>query len=395
MIKVLINVPNTKNWVGGLNYFVNLAEALKSLPKSKIELILLSPGDTLPPPLNSLRQLSHPSTPRPNEHILRKILRRLRRIAKIKDPIVDILVKEGIQLFSHGYYLGNTSPIPTLAWIPDLQHKFLPHFFTATECQKRDAVYESLITNLQPILFSSHSALNDFNKFYPDHKCTTYVLQFVTKASLYPSEETMQKVLNEYNINEPFFHIPNQLWAHKNHSVVVEALKILKEKGKCPLIISTGFTEDYRDTNYFPSILKKVQDYGLNDRIRFLGLIEYESMSSLMRKSIALINPSLFEGWSTTVEEAKSLGKKILLSDIPVHREQLPERGQYFKPHEPTELAKLILGSLEVYSLSQESVYEEKAKTDLPARMMAFGLNYESIVMDIIEKSQSLKGVAN
>ncbi len=38
--------------------------------------------------------------------------------------------------------------------------------------------------------------------------------------------------------------------------------------------------------------------------------------------STALINPSQFEGWSTTVEEAKSLGVKMLLSDLEVHKEQ-------------------------------------------------------------------------
>jgi glycosyltransferase involved in cell wall biosynthesis len=41
-----------------------------------------------------------------------------------------------------------------------------------------------------------------------------------------------------------------------------------------------------------------------------------------MRASTALINPSLFEGWSTTVEEAKSTGTPMILSDLGVHREQ-------------------------------------------------------------------------
>lgn len=47
---------------------------------------------------------------------------------------------------------------------------------------------------------------------------------------------------------------------------------------------------------------------------------------TLMKHAIAIINPSLFEGGSTTVEEAKSLLKVIILSGIPVHREQNPRR---------------------------------------------------------------------
>jgi len=40
----------------------------------------------------------------------------------------------------------------------------------------------------------------------------------------------------------------------------------------------------------------------------------------LMVRSQAMILPSLYEGWSTALEEAKALGKDCLVSDIQVHR---------------------------------------------------------------------------
>lgn len=46
--------------------------------------------------------------------------------------------------------------------------------------------------------------------------------------------------------------------------------------------------------------------------------------SKPMMTTNALLNPSRFEGWSTTVEEAKAAGTPMILSDIPVHREQAP-----------------------------------------------------------------------
>jgi glycosyltransferase involved in cell wall biosynthesis len=196
----------------------------------------------------------------------------------------------------------------------------------------------------------------------------------------------MLQILSTLKIDEPFFHIPNQLWAHKNHSVVIEALKILKAKGNCPLVISTGFTEDYRNPSYFPALLKDVEAYGLTDHIRFLGLIEYEQVATLMRKSVALINPSLFEGWSTTVEEAKSLGKKILLSDIPVHKEQSPGRGEFFPTNGPEKLAELITQSMNVYDDSIEEEFYLNAEKKLTERIVSFGRTYESIVMDIIRQ---------
>ena len=58
----------------------------------------------------------------------------------------------------------------------------------------------------------------------------------------------------------------------------------------------------------------------------------------------ALLNPSRFEGWSTTVEEAKAVGTPMLLSDIAVHREQAPQ-ARFFAPDDALSLANEIEGA--------------------------------------------------
>ena len=49
------------------------------------------------------------------------------------------------------------------------------------------------------------------------------------------------------------------------------------------------------------------------------------------RHSISLINPSQFEGRHSSVEQARSLGKQTILSDINIHREQAPPRSSFFR----------------------------------------------------------------
>ncbi len=46
--------------------------------------------------------------------------------------------------------------------------------------------------------------------------------------------------------------------------------------------------------------------------------------------SVAVLNPSLFEGWSTTVEEARALQVPMVLSDLPVHKEQAEGIARFF-----------------------------------------------------------------
>ena len=49
-----------------------------------------------------------------------------------------------------------------------------------------------------------------------------------------------------------------------------------------------------------------------------------------MKYSQSVINPSKSEGLSNSVEQAKALGKKVILSNIPVHKEQLSDNFYYF-----------------------------------------------------------------
>jgi len=391
MIKVLLQVPNTKGWIGGLNYFINLCSALESEGRNMVMPVILGENVNLPHPLNKYSNLI------PEEYrivplsrfnplgILTKLLRRTKGLT-YRDAIIRTLLKNDIALFSHGFPLGPASPIPSLCWIPDFQHRHLPQFFSKTEIEGRDKHQQKYAEEAQAMLFSSYAALSDFNRFYPQSKAICSVLHFVAIPD-FSNEQNSEAVLCRYQIREPYFHLPNQLWAHKNHQVVLDALRILKDRGACPLVISTGFKEDHRDPSYPERLIARVAAAGLDERFRFLGGIAYNDVFSLMKGSLALINPSLFEGWSTTVEEGKSLGKTILLSDIPVHREQAPLRGRYFDSTDPAGLADMMRQVLDEYDPRQEDAFSKIAAMELPGRVRQFAWAYEDIVKNVLAVS--------
>jgi len=76
--------------------------------------------------------------------------------------------------------------------------------------------------------------------------------------------------------------------------------------------------------------------------VHLLGLIPKFDQVQLMRRSIGIVQPSLFEGWSTLVEDARLLGKSIILSDLPVHIEQNPPHSAFFECKSPEHLAELM-----------------------------------------------------
>lgn len=73
---------------------------------------------------------------------------------------------------------------------------------------------------------------------------------------------------------------------------------------------------------------------------------------TLMRSCAALINPSFFEGWSSTVEEARAFGVPMLLSDIELHHEQMADEAIYFNPANAKDLAVKLYRAYSTSNLS-------------------------------------------
>ncbi|GAB7081065.1 glycosyltransferase family 4 protein [Megalodesulfovibrio paquesii] len=385
MIRVAWMVPNNPGWIGGLNYFVNLGEALLQLPERRIQPVILGHTQGLPEPLAHFPTAIFPA---PRRRLLGRLWREVdERFLHRGYYYTTQLLRQDIQLFSHGAVLGRHSALPALYWLPDFQHHHLPHLFTAEDLQHRRKIERNVAAHAQGVLLSSEDARQDFLKLHPEAEAKTHVLRFVAHSPPAHTLPDAAQVLAAHGIDEPFFHVPNQLWAHKNHAVVVEALQLLAREtpgGKPPLVLSTGSAQDYRNPEFFPALQARVAEAGLADRFRFLGLLPYPEVAVLMRQAVALINPSLFEGWSTTVEEGKSLGKRLLLSNLPVHREQAPARGSYFDPHTPAELAALMRQTLATYDPAIEQRALAEAEAALPDRMRQYGQAYEEIVLRVV-----------
>jgi glycosyltransferase involved in cell wall biosynthesis len=114
------------------------------------------------------------------------------------------------------------------------------------------------------------------------------------------------------------------------------------------------------------------QDY------RLLGLIPHEHLGALMRASTALLNPSLFEGWSTTVEEARALGVPLILSDLSVHREQAGDGASYFDRSSAASLAEMLAGFCPLSS-EERNRRRREAAADAESRVSAFAEQFIAI----------------
>ena len=334
-------------WHGGLNYYRNLFKAAQATGQCEIVIFGgVSQRDDLQKHFPGhavvlLPMLDRGTAPWAMRRIVQKITRRDLLLARQ-------LRRQGVEVLSHSNPLGSGSSIPCATWIADFQHVFLPHLFSQEELSIRNAGMRFACQHADLVFVSSQASAQDLSKFWQGPELNIAVLPFALPSLDLQSVVERGELVAKYDLDDGFLYVPNQFWAHKNHGVVVEAAKILRARGiKVPQFVFSGAMEDYRDNGYSSKVVSSVAAAGLEDHFRFLKVIPYRDVLSLMFHCRALINPSLFEGWSTTVEEAKILGQSMFLSHLPVHIEQAQGRAWFFDPHEPSTLAELIATQLE------------------------------------------------
>src|SRR5207237_7630880 len=130
--------------------------------------------------------------------------------------------------------------------------------------------------------------------------------------------------------------------------------------------------------------MRQVELRGLGRNFRHLGMIPLPHVYALLRACTALINPSRFEGWSTTVEEAKSFGVPMILSDIDVHREQAADAACYFGIDDPTALADRLLRA----SQHSEATVVRNLLPNVDERVAAFASDFAHTVRRAMQFSR-------
>jgi glycosyltransferase involved in cell wall biosynthesis len=117
--------------------------------------------------------------------------------------------------------------------------------------------------------------------------------------------------------------VSNQFWIHKSHETAFMALRLVRDAGHDVHLVCTGDTSDYRWPEHFNNLKAIIEKNNLRDYVHILGLIPKGDQLAIMRGSLAVIQPTLFEGGpgGGSVYDAVSTRTPCIVSDIPVNRE--------------------------------------------------------------------------
>ncbi|KRR23768.1 glycosyl transferase [Bradyrhizobium retamae] len=372
-------------WAGGYNYQSNLFQALSKFRTGEFAPILFAGSGDDDAELAPLAAIPGVEVVRSAAFDGRAGLAAALAWGLDREAVAEFRTHRVDAIFEAARFFGWRLPYPAVAWFPDFQHRRLPQLFPAAARWRREAGFRMQIASGRTVMLSSESSHRDFRKFYPGAKNEVCVVRFATGPSPAFLTANPAEIVAQYQLPEKYFYLPNQFYTHKNHQVVVDALAILAERGFDTVVCASGSTEDRRERGYFDEVMAGVRSRGLEKRFRHLGLIPLSHVYALLRACTALINPSRSEGWSTTVEEAKSFGVPMILSDLDVHREQTNDTASYFGTDDPATLADHLVGASQD---SQVSVVR-KVVPHQEYRVAAFAADFANTIHRAMQVSPS------
>ena len=247
-------------------------------------------------------------------------------LSKIFNPVVREIknLNLDIIIFPNQDYLSFQLDTKTVSTIHDLMHIYesrFPEVSSGLRYFYRQYRYKNICKFSNIILVDSDLGKNHVIESYDVDSNIIFSLPYVPPKYIYNNQY--------YNLNLPekFLFYPAQFWEHKNHSLLLKALAMVKINHKDIKLMITG-----RENNLYKTIKALIKDLDLEKNVIFTGKIEDQHMSTYYKNARALIFPSFFGPTNIPPLEAIVCSCPMAVSDIYAMPDQLKDASIYFNP---------------------------------------------------------------
>jgi len=147
------------------------------------------------------------------------------------------------------------------------------------------------------------------------------------KPSSSGRQQELKNVLKRYHLKKPFIIYTGNLYPHKNVNFLIKAVKRFNQSHKHQLTLAIVCAR-----SVFEKRLTKARN------INYLGYVPDSDLAILYSQALALVHPSLIEGFGLTGLEAMAAGLPVLSSDATCLPEVYGDAALYFDPHDEDSL---------------------------------------------------------
>jgi glycosyltransferase involved in cell wall biosynthesis len=289
---------------GGIRRYVNgLVRGLLALGEP-IELVALGgTADGLPPGVAHIAEPTHP--PSNAGWTLVGLPRAARR------GRVDLI-------HAPAYTAPFWSPVPVVLTIHDVSYARHPEWYPYRRDWLRRAFYRRSAYSASIVLTVSTFSATEIMEAYGIPEARIAVVPLGVDGAFVPARASDLPPLPA-GVSEPFLLHVGDLHERRNLPVVVEALVAARQQFGALAALSLVLAGVDRGVG---DALSEMADHaGMSDAVVCLGVVSEERLRDLYHRGIALVYPSLYEGFGLPLLEAMASGTPVIAS----HAASIPE----------------------------------------------------------------------
>ncbi|MEM1254267.1 MAG: glycosyltransferase family 1 protein [Cyanobacteria bacterium P01_H01_bin.21] len=240
------------------------------------------------------------------------------------------------QLSHHYHQLGSSlifSPLPEAPLYSNCRFVVTVHDVIPLRFPKQFSAHlvgyfryyvRQVVLQADHIICDSAATARDVVNFYrvPAHKVTPILLAY-DQAHFQPCQQEKGN----------YFLYLGRPDVHKNLSRVLTAFQACANNDVELWLVGP------QDSRYIPELKAQAQHLGIDGRVRFLDYVSYEQLPRLLGGAIALVFPSLWEGFGLPPLEAMACGTPVITSNLASLPEVVGDAALLIDPYSVDELA--------------------------------------------------------
>ena len=244
-----------------------------------------------------------------------------RPAGKLEGPHDGLLRERGVQVVHLPFQDGLATSLPSIYHPHDLQHRYLPEFFTEAQIRHRETVWRRRASMAYAVSVGTNSVADDVERLWTIPRDHIHVVPLAPVASPTPSGSTPEPFRGP-----PIVLYPAAFWPHKNHITLIRAIGLLRA------IIPVQLVLPGARLGIYDAVRREVVKAGLDPATTLPGYVSQEELSTLYFRSTVVAVPSTFESASFPIWEAFQRGIPVVAAKTTSLPAQVGNGGLIFEP---------------------------------------------------------------
>jgi glycosyltransferase involved in cell wall biosynthesis len=255
------------------------------------------------------------------------------------------LKKKGIELLHTPHYRSpRFLSCKSIITIHDCVHILFPNYASSKAAYNRAKLAtKRAIRKSSRILTVSEATRRDLIRLFgvPEEKISVVYNAIDERAVLADNQDEQKRVLERYQIQDPFLLYAGNIKPHKNIARTIEAFSVLKtELKENPSWKNLKLVIIGDELSKHQILRRTVIRSGVQHDVRFFGFVPYETLKVFYKSAQIFVFPSLYEGFGLAPLEAMANGTPVLTSNVSSLPEVLGEAALLVNPENVFEISK-------------------------------------------------------